>query len=164
MQRNCAIIITCILSYCQGVFGLKKLAGIIVERKFMIMLIVILTAVGCAFLIPKVGINTDMTKYLPNQSSMKIGMDLMEREFPDSNEDYTIRVMFNNLPESEKTVMQMRLARIRYVKDVDYEPDSEDYNRGTYTKYVLHTDFDYKSKEQLDIGQTLATDYQQFEM
>lgn len=41
----------------------------------------ILTAV-CAFLIPKVSVNSDMTKYLPDDSSMKQGISLMEKEFP----------------------------------------------------------------------------------
>ena len=34
-------------------------------------------------LIPQVGINTDMTKYLPDDSSMKQGVDIMAEEFSD---------------------------------------------------------------------------------
>ncbi len=38
-------------------------------------------AVACAFLIPKINVNTDMTSYLPESYSMKQGMTIMDEEF-----------------------------------------------------------------------------------
>ena len=86
---------------------MKKIADFIVEKRTIILIAVLLLAGVCGFLIPKVGINTDMTKYLPDSSSMKIGMDIMDEEFPDADPDYTIRVMFRGLTTQQKTAMQM---------------------------------------------------------
>lgn len=61
----------------------------------------ILTAV-CSFLIPKVSVNSDMSKYLPNDSSMMQGLSLMEKEFPAEEDSYTIRVMFKGLSSEKK--------------------------------------------------------------
>ncbi|MBR6055017.1 MAG: MMPL family transporter [Bacteroidales bacterium] len=38
-------------------------------------------AVVCAFLIPKINVNTDMTSYLPESYSMKQGMTILDEEF-----------------------------------------------------------------------------------
>ena len=40
-------------------------------------------AVVCAFLIPRVNVNPDMTLYLPDESQMKTGMDRMAETLPD---------------------------------------------------------------------------------
>ena len=73
---------------------MKKIADFIVEKRIIILVVVLLIAGMCGILIPKVDINTDMTKYLPDDSSMKIGMDIMDKEFPDAEDDHTIRIMF----------------------------------------------------------------------
>lgn len=138
---------------------MKKIADFIVEKRTIILIAVLLLAGVCGFLIPKVGINTDMTKYLPDSSSMKIGMDIMDEEFPDADPDYTIRVMFRGLTTQQKTAMQEKLAGISNVTDVDYKPDDEDYNRGEYTKYLLHTEYDYGTAEELAIEQALESGF-----
>lgn len=143
---------------------MKKIADFIVEKRTIILIAVLLLAGVCGFLIPKVGINTDMTKYLPDSSSMKIGMDIMDEEFPDADPDYTIRVMFRGLTTQQKTAMQEKLAGISNVTDVDYKPDDEDYNRGEYTKYLLHTEYDYGTAEELAIEQALESGFAQHEM
>ncbi len=144
--------------------SMKNIAGFIVEKRILILLTVLLLTGVCGFLIPKVGINTDMTKYLPDSSSMKIGMDIMDEEFPDADPDYTIRVMFKGLTPQQKTDMQEKLACIQNVTDVDFKPDDEDYNRGEYTKYLLHTEHDYGTVEELAIEQALEADFSQHEM
>ena len=140
---------------------MKKIADFIVEKRIFIMAAVLVIAGLCGILIPKVDINTDMTKYLPDKSSMKIGMDIMEKEFPDAEEDQTIRVMFRRLTDEQKAGMPDRLSRIKYVSDVDYKEDDEDYNKGEYTKYVLHTDYDYGTAEETAIEQTIESDFSQ---
>ncbi|MCR5168087.1 MAG: MMPL family transporter, partial [Oscillospiraceae bacterium] len=143
---------------------MKKIADIIVEKRIVIFVIVMILTGVCAAMIPRVEINTDMTRYLPDKSSMKTGMDIMEAEFPDAAEDHTIRVMFNDLSEEQKAEIKERLSGIEYVSDVDFKADNEEYNRGTYTKYVLHTDYDYHSTEKASIEKTLESDFSENEM
>ena len=140
---------------------MKKIADFIVEKRIIILVVVLLIAGMCGILIPKVDINTDMTKYLPDDSSMKIGMDIMDKEFPDAEEDHTIRVMFRRLTDEQKAEMPDRLSQIKYVSNVDYKEGDEDYNKGEYTKYVLHTDYDYGTAEEADIEHTLESDFTQ---
>ena len=76
---------------------MQKIAAFIVKKRKLLLVVMLALAVVCAALMPFVGINTDMTKYLPDSSQMKIGMDRMNEAFPDVAETYTIRVMFRGL-------------------------------------------------------------------
>ena len=140
---------------------MKKIADFIVEKRILILAAVLIIAGMCGLMIPKVDINTDMTKYLPDDSSMKIGMDIMENEFPNAEEDHTIRVMFRRLNDEQKSEMPDRLSQIKYVSAVDYKEADDDYNKGEYTKYVLHTDYDYGTAEEVAIEQTIESDFSQ---
>ena len=55
---------------------MKKLSAFLVEKRKIIILVVLAFTVLCGFLIFKVNVNKDMTKYLPEKSSMKKGMIL----------------------------------------------------------------------------------------
>ncbi len=143
---------------------MKKIADFIVEKRILILVLVLALAGLCFYLMTKVEVNSDMTKYLPDASSMKQGMDLMEEEFPDVEEEYTIRVMFKGLTDEEKLQMKEKLAGIEYVTKVDYKAGDSDYNKDDYVKYVLHTDYDYKSEEEASIEEKLAADFSQNEM
>lgn len=143
---------------------MKRFADFIVEKRIILLIAFIIIAGFCGFLIPKVGINRDMTKYLPDDSSMKIGMDLMDEEFADAANDYTIRVMFKGLSNAEKTELKGRLGSIANVDTVDYEPDNSEYNKDDYTKYVLHTKYEYDSAEEIAIEQALEADFSHNEM
>ena len=105
---------------------------------------------------PFVGINTDMTKYLPDSSQMKIGMDHMNEAFPDAVQTYTIRVMFRGLDARDKLAIREQLAEIPNVQSVAYEPDSSDYNRDDATLYKLSTLYDYNSDEEAQIERDVA--------
>ena len=133
------------------------------ERRLWIVTAVLIAAVVCALLIPKVGIVTDMSEYLPDDSNMKIGTDIMKEEFPDSA-DYSIRVMFKGLSDEEKSAMAKKLAAIENVANVDYVQGDADYNKDGYTKYVLRTKYDYSSDEEKAIEAALTADFAEHEM
>ena len=130
---------------------MQKIAAFIVQKRKLLLVVMLALAVVCAALMPFVGINTDMTKYLPDSSQMKIGMDHMNEAFPDAAETYTIRVMFRGLDARDKLAIREQLTEIPNVDSVAYEPDSDDYNRGDATLYKLTTQYDYKSEEEAQI-------------
>ena len=82
--------------------ALKHLLAVLAvrHRNYMLPLIAVIAA-ACAFLSLKVEINSDMTKYLPDKSAMKQGIDLMAEELGELTMPRTIRVMLKNLPEDE---------------------------------------------------------------
>ena len=135
---------------------MQKIAAFIVKKRRLLLVVMLALAVVCAALMPFVGINTDMTKYLPNSSQMKIGMDHMNEAFPDAVQTYTIRVMFRGLDAREKLAIREQLAEIPNVQSVAYEPDSSDYNRDDATLYKLSTLYDYNSDEEAQIERDVA--------
>ena len=58
-----------------------NLARFLVSARHMILAVMIALTIGAAFLIPKVGVITDMAEFLPTDSSMRAGIALMEEEF-----------------------------------------------------------------------------------
>ena len=76
---------------------LKKVANIIVEKRKIVLAVMLALTVVCVGLMTQVEINEDMTKYLADDSSMKIGMDIMNEEFPAMEQPSYIRVMFTDL-------------------------------------------------------------------
>ena len=129
----------------------NRFAHFLVARSKIILIIFIILALGCAALIPFVNINYDMTEYLPADSAMRHGLDLMEAEFRDEDSS-SLEVMFGDLAsDAEKGQVLQRLEQLRYVDSVDYDfpEDDEDeyYNRGAYTRYILNCKYDQYSDE-----------------
>lgn len=106
---------------------MKKITTLIVEKRFIILTIMLILTLVCGYLTFKVSINSDMTKYLPDDSSMKKGMDIMESEFPVVDNNYTIRVMFKDLSPVEKNTVLNQLSEITNVESVIHE-DNSNYN------------------------------------
>ncbi|MCD8332081.1 MAG: efflux RND transporter permease subunit [Oscillospiraceae bacterium] len=88
-----------------------------------------------------------MSEYLPDDSSMRQGMDVMEDQFSDAETSNTIRVMFTALPEAEKQDVLTQLEELPYVNSVSFDLESEDYNAGDYTLYILNIPYEYNTDE-----------------
>ena len=139
---------------------MRQLADFMVEKRIWLLAIFLLLAVGSVFLIPKVEINTDMSKYLPDDSEMKQGKDLMGEQMPETLKvQSSLRVMFDDLPDEEKSEMKNRLAGIAGVASVTWQPESEYYNKDNHTLYILKSDSDYRSDTYLEIEETLEKEY-----
>ena len=129
----------------------QRFAHFLVKRSRIILIIFVLLAIGCAFLIPQVSVNQDMTKYLPKDSAMRHGLDLMQTEFGD-DETSSLEIMFDDLKTAgQKKAVLQKLESIRNVDSVDYEPAADDtdkyYNDGRYTRYIINCDAGQYSEE-----------------
>lgn len=138
---------------------MKKLADFIVKNRYIVLAVVCVLTIISAFMIPKVRVVTDMSEYLPEDSSMRKGMDIMEQEFPDMETEHTIRVMFQDLPQEERDSLKTDLEKISYVDSVDYEPDSEEYNKDNDSLYILNTSYDTDSQEVAEIEDAIVNGY-----
>ena len=144
---------------------MNKIAHFLVEKRIWLLCIFLLMAVVSVFLMPKVKINTDMSLYLPDDSEMKQGKDIMAEQLPDTMKAQSqIRVMFDNLSEDEKKAMVNRLSGISGVTSVTYLPDSEDYNKGEHALYLVRTDAEYDSDTYRDIEKALEQDFTGYTM
>jgi predicted RND superfamily exporter protein len=115
-----------------------RLSELVVRKRLVLLVAAIVVAIACALMIPHTNINTDMTRYLPNDSQMKQGIDQMSEEFgADAVGTGIIRVMFWSLPDSLKTATQDELSNIDDVSNILYQNGSEEYNRGEKVLYEL---------------------------
>ena len=147
-----------------GGVSVKRLTNFIVNKRIFILIAVLILTVVSVFLIPKVNVNSDMTKYLPDDSSMKQGISLMEKEFPTEEENYTIRVMFKRLDIEKKAELKDALAAVENVDSVSYDKDSSDYNRGEYTLYILNTKYGYDTVEEAGIEKQVTEKFSGYEV
>ena len=134
---------------------MKKITDFIIDKRYFILVIFIILTVISVFLLNKVNINYDIAKYLPDTSSTRIGMDIMEEEFSDVAVS-TLNVMFNNLDNKE--LVKSELENINGVKEVSYD-DSSDYNKDGYTLYVLSIDGEKDSWEAKEVYNQVISKY-----
>lgn len=142
----------------------KKLASFIVDCRFIILAVMLVLAIGSVFLMQKVEVNEDMTKYLPDDSAMKVGMDIMTEEFPEMDTSQTIRVMFDDLTAEDKEIVLEALQNIEYVDSVSYDADSADYNKENHTLFVINSKYEYDSEEMTAIEKALDSDFSEYTM
>ena len=143
---------------------MKRLTNFVVNKRNIILSAMLILTAVCAFLIPKVSVNSDMTKYLPDDSSMKQGISLMEKEFPTAGEAYTIRVMFKRLDSEKKTEFKDALAAIENVDSVTYDMTGSDYNSGEYTLYILNTKYGYDTEEEAAVERQVKEKFSDYEV
>ncbi|MBR3106641.1 MAG: MMPL family transporter [Clostridia bacterium] len=140
---------------------MKKVSSLIVSRRYWILGLMIALSVLCAVLFLHVKVNYDMTKYLPDDSAMKIGMDVMEAEFPSMGADKSIRVMAEGLETENETELLEKLRMIPYVESVAHD-SSDKYHKGAYSLFVISTSRDYGSPEERSIEAALEKDFQEY--
>ena len=143
---------------------MKRLTNFIVSKRIYILVVMLILTAVCSFLIPKVSVNSDMSKYLPDNSSMRQGLSLMEKEFPAEEDSYTIRVMFKGLGSEKKAEVKDALAAIENVDSVSYDRDSSDYNSGEYTLYILNTKYGYDTEEETVIEKQVTEKFSGYEV
>ena len=136
---------------------MMRLSELVVRKRFVLLVAAIVVAIACALMIPHTNINADMTRYLPNDSQMKQGIDEMMEEFgADAVGTGIVRVMFWSLPDSLKTATQNELSSIEGVSNVLYQSGSEEYNRGEKVLYELLCG---SQRSQEDIANEIAARY-----
>ena len=143
---------------------MKRLANFIVNKRIVIFAVMLVLTAVCAFLMPKVSVNSDMTKYLPDDSSMRQGIFLMEKEFPTEEEFYTVRVMFRGVDGEKRTELRDALAAIENVDSVTYDTDSGDYNSGEYSLYILNTKYGYDTAEEAAVERQVKEKFSDYEV
>lgn len=143
---------------------MKKFSSFVINKRYPILIIILIITAFCAYLIPKVKVNSDLSKYLADDSSMKMGIDIMDEEFNGSKNNRTIRVMFKGLSAEEKNEILIELKDIEYVDRVNFKADSPDYNKGENTLYIINTPYAYGSPEESSIEKYLEENFTEYNM
>ena len=130
----------------------------IVSHRYWIAGAVACLAIVCAVLSLQVKVNYDMTRYLPDDSAMKKGMDVMAAEFPSMGADKSIRVMAEGLDPAGEAALLERLKAIPYVDSVAHDSSAR-YHQGNASLFVISTYSDYGSPEERSIESALEKDF-----
>ena len=117
----------------------KYLFDLFVRKRLVFFVAAVAVAIACVFLIPRTRINTDMTRYLPDDSPMKQGIEQMSAEFgKDGVGSGMIRVMFWSLPDSLRDITKDELSGIDGISNILYQDGSEEYNQA-FQQYIVQS-------------------------
>lgn len=143
---------------------MKKIAKLLIDRRYIILSIMLVVTVACGILATTVPINKDRTKYLADDSPMKQGLAVMESAFPETKTESAIRVMFDDLTADQIPEIKAALEAIPNVTGVAYEAGDEKYNKENHTLFVVSTDFEYKSDEERAIERAIEDGFSKYKM
>ena len=139
---------------------MRKITDFIINKRYFILSLFIILTIISAILSQKVKINYDISKYLPDTSETRIGMDIMEKELSET-ETSTLNLMFENLEDEEKPKIKNELESIDGVKSVDYD-NTENYNKENYTLYVITVNDKSDSQKGADIYKQITEKYKDY--
>ena len=138
-----------------------KLATFIVDKRSLIFLIVIIGIIFSAVAVNWVNVENDLTAYLPADSSTKIGLDVMEREFITYG---TASFMVGNISYEEAEALFEEIKQVEGVQMADFDNTTEHYNQASA---LFSVTFDYEQTdercvESLNTIQEMLSDYDTF--
>lgn len=138
-----------------------KLATFIVDKRSLIFLIVIIGIIFSAVAVNWVNVENDLTAYLPADSSTKIGLDVMEREFITYG---TASFMVGNISYEEAETLFEEIKQVEGVQMVDFNNTTEHYNQASA---LFSVTFDYEQTdercvESLNTIQEMLSEYDTF--
>lgn len=134
---------------------MKKIADWIVDKKITIFIVTAILTAAAVFGIFQTNLNYDMSKYLPKDSAVKQGMEIMEEEYGDMS---SITVMFNDLTDQEQLSRKTEES-IENVKTVVYLQDDETYQKDNHSKYMLTVSANTYSEEARNVLETIENKY-----
>jgi predicted RND superfamily exporter protein len=139
---------------------LKAISGFLVDKRHALLITFAVMAAVCLLLMTKVNVITDMSKYLPDDSSMHQGLQILKKQFPDvSMSDTTMRVMFTGLDGEEQSKIEKQLQDMKYVKSVAYNSGDKDYQKGRYSLFELTIPYTNASQQVAEVKDSLDSKY-----
>lgn len=121
-------------------FG-EGLAAFIVKARWYFFGFFLLLAIASVFLMPMVGINYDMTKYLPANSETKTAIKVMSDEFCANG---TASVMVTNATLDQIDSLKVNIENVNGVASVVFDSSSRDYYDGKNALFrVFFTESDF---------------------
>ena len=141
---------------------MRKVTDFIIEKRNYVLTIFIILSVVCLYLSTKVNINYDLTEYLPSTSETRIGMDIMNDEFPELDTS-ALNVMFKDLSSEDKNKIKEELENLDGVSSVSYD-DTDKYNKDEYTLYEITVDGADDSKNAANVYNSVKDNYKDYEI
>ena len=143
---------------------MKKLADFLVDRRYVVLAVMLMITVVCAVLWPMVETNTDMSRYLSKHSPMREGIAVQEAAFPDSAEVAAYRFAFRNLPDENVAEVLSAIQGHVYVANVEYEAGNPHYNRDGMKLFVVTTKYGYDDSRSQVVRNVFQRELEQYDL
>ena len=112
-----------------------------------------MAAVICGILIPRVNVNSDMTKYLPNDSRMREGLEIITNDFSAAQlQNADVKAMFPDVRSDEREVLMSQLNALPDVYGITYNVSAD-------SAYTLFNMVVPKSVDQKALGKSICERY-----
>ena len=137
---------------------MHKVSEIIVDKRYIIFLVVIAGIIFSLFSISWVEVENDLTSFLPDRSDSKAGVDIMFDEFTLYG---SAQIMVANISLDKANEICEMLQDIEGVTIVDFADDKAHYNNASacYTVNLAYAQSDVRSEETLKVIKSALTDY-----
>ena len=105
---------------------MKKIAAFIVDKRNLIFLIVIIGMIFSLFSRSWVKVEDDLSEYLPDSCSTRVGLDLMDEQFTTFG---TAKVMIANITYNDAQKICDEIEAIKGVESVDFDETTDHYSK-----------------------------------
>ncbi|MBR4027238.1 MAG: MMPL family transporter [Lachnospiraceae bacterium] len=122
--------------------AMLKLSRFIVEKRYLIFLILIISMIFSIFSVQWVQVESDLIKYLPDNASSTIGLEIMEEEFITYG---MADLMFANVTYEEAEKIYEEIKAIEGVQSVTFDNTTAHYNN---VSALFSITFDYPEKDE----------------
>ncbi len=132
---------------------MDKVASFIVNKRKAFFVFFVLAAIYCVMSISKVGVNDDLTKYLPETTETRQGVDIMDAEFSTFG---NARILVANVTYEKAKELADHIEEIKGISKVSfYDADDDDYVNDRLEEYykdcaaLFTISFDEEEKTEL---------------
>ncbi len=110
-----------------------RIAEFIVDRRKAFMVLFVIAIIYCLIRISDVGVENDVTKYLPEDTETRQGVDIMDNEFETHG---SAKVLLANVTYDQAYIVAKGLEDIHGIDTVKfYDPDDDDYKDDVLEDY-----------------------------
>lgn len=107
---------------------MKPLSSFLVQRRNLLLTLMLALAVFCGLMVPRVNVNTDMTRYLPADSEMKAALDTMSVALGDDAVSMlSVRAMYRGLSHEVRDSLADAFRQMEGVKALTAVQEKDGY-------------------------------------
>ena len=142
---------------------MRKIAQFIIKHKVIVLSVICILTILSALMIPKVKVNQSMIDYLPSDSPVKIGTDILNSEFSELDMNGKLAVMFQGVSKEEVKNIAEQIRGMEYVSLVEYD-ESDKYNKSDYRLILITCTHAWNTAEELSLEENIKNTYSSYEV
>lgn len=140
---------------------MEKFADFILKKRSLLFGLLTVFAGINIYLATFVNVNADMTEYLPADSEVRAGLDIMRQEF-EADRVAELHLMFEGLEAADQSAIYEELSELSGISHIVFDENSEAHVLDGFTLYTLILDSELDSSEEHALVQTILDTFSDF--